>query len=338
MRERGGELKSCMVGVLFCALYIVISGVLINYNKFLLKRFPYPLELTAMHMSFCGCFSLVVYRVFPNAFRAMPRLQGQKLGLVVNYFMPLGCLFAISLYTSNKAYLYCSVAFLQFMKEGNVVVVFLLSCAVGLQRMDCKKGGIILWVLAGSALSVDGEVNFVLVGFMLQVCSQLAESSKNVLGEFIMKGSGFKLDPLSYIMFMAPSALIFLMVGIVFTWEREAIAAARENWHYLLPNALLAYSLNVTIAAVLENCSAMALIWAGLLKDITIVVVSSHLFGDTVTPAQYIGFAITLAGVSAWSLIKQENWKDCEASAKDSEALPLNAGGCQGAVQAARNV
>jgi len=301
--EQTNSMKSILTGILFCTLYIVISGVLINYNKFLMKRFPYPLELTSMHMSCSWVLSMVLYCVFPSAFPAMERLEGRKLELM-KYFLPLGCFFSIALYTSNKAYLYCGVAFLQFMKESNVVLIFLLSCAVGLQKMDRVKGAIVLWVLAGSTLCVDGEVNFVLVGFLVQGTSQLAECCKNVLGEFIMSGTDFKLDPLSYTMFMAPMALAFLLIGVLFTWESDIVPAAQANWHYLVPNALLAYCLNVTIAAVLKNCSAMGFILAGMVKDIVIVVVSSYIFGDTITKSQYTGFTVALGGVTAWSMIK----------------------------------
>lgn len=295
--------SSILLTLVLCTAYIVISGLLINYNKFLMQRFPYPLELTGMHMSCSWVLSLLLYTACPRLFPAMARMEGRKLELL-KYFVPLGLFFAIALYASNKAYLYCGVAFLQFMKESNVVLIFLLSCAAGLQRMDRVKAFIVMWVLAGSTLCVDGEVNFVLIGFLVQGASQLAECCKNVLGEFIMSGTDFKLDPLSYTMFMAPVALCFLLVGIAFTWEDKILSAAQENWHYLVPNALLAYCLNVTIAAVLKNCSAMGFILAGMVKDIVIVVVSAILFGDVITRGQYTGFTVALGGVSAWSMLK----------------------------------
>lgn len=299
----GTKVGSIIMAVALCTAYIIISGLLINYNKFLMQRFPYPLELTSMHMGASWVLSLVLYNCAPSLFPAMVRLEGRK-GELIKYFLPLGLFFAIALYASNKAYMYCGVAFLQFMKESNVVFIFLLSCAVGLQQCGRVKAVIVCWILAGSTLCVDGEVNFVLIGFLVQGLSQLAECCKNVLGEYVMSGTDLKLDPLTYTMFMAPVALAFLLVGIACTWEDKIIAAAQENWHYLVPNALLAYCLNVTIAAVLKNCSAMGFILAGMVKDIVIVVVSSFLFGDVISRSQYTGFAVSLVGVVAWSLLK----------------------------------
>ena len=35
-----------------------------------------------------------------------------------------------------------------------------------------------------------GEVNFVWAGFLLQITSQMAECSKNLIGEMVMSGAG----------------------------------------------------------------------------------------------------------------------------------------------------
>jgi len=67
---------------------------------------------------------------------------------------------------------------------------------------------------------------------------------------------------------------------------------------------VLAYALNLLLATILKTCSAMGIILAGITKDIVIVVISSHIFGDYVATVQYVGFAMTLSGCACWSLIK----------------------------------
>merc|ERR1719454_1832481 len=101
----------------------------------------------------------------------MEKTAGQRLQLL-KYFIPLGAFFAIGLFASNQAYLYCSVAFLQFMKEANVVLVFTLSCFVGMQMATRSKVAVLLWILLGSTLAVQGEMKFVLIGFVIQAISQ----------------------------------------------------------------------------------------------------------------------------------------------------------------------
>ena len=56
-----------------------------------------------------------------------------------------------------QAYIYCSVAFLQFMKEANIVVVFFMGCAVGLQVATRTRILAIAWIVAGTTMAVHGE-------------------------------------------------------------------------------------------------------------------------------------------------------------------------------------
>merc|ERR1712032_1780838 len=105
--------------VIQCAAYIAASALLIGFNKFLMNpaRFPHAMVLTALHMLSSSALSVVFYAVAPSFFPGVVFTRGRKLELL-RFFVPLGALFAVALYTSNLAYLYCSVAFLQFMKES----------------------------------------------------------------------------------------------------------------------------------------------------------------------------------------------------------------------------
>merc|ERR1719414_751353 len=152
----------------------------------------------------------VIYLVRPAMMPAMETTKGNRLELL-KWFIPIGVCFAIMLFGSNQAYVYCSVTFLQFMKEANVIVVFLISCIVGLQSCNRLRAVIIVWVIAGASVAVSGEVRFKWAGFILQAVSQLAECSRMVMGEIVL--SGKKLDPLTYTLFLAPICFIVLIIG-----------------------------------------------------------------------------------------------------------------------------
>merc|ERR1719217_1885178 len=128
----------------------------------------------------------VLYWIRPSLFTAMASTEGHRVKLL-RWFVPLGCLFAVGLSCSNKAYLYCNVAFLQFMKEANVALVFGLGVFVGIQECSRSKLFVLAWILLGAFMAVHGQVEFVWVGFLVQALSQLGECGKTVLGEKIMQ-------------------------------------------------------------------------------------------------------------------------------------------------------
>eukprot|EP00444_Apocalathium_aciculiferum_P006071 CAMPEP_0183393914 /NCGR_PEP_ID=MMETSP0370-20130417/8212_1 /TAXON_ID=268820 /ORGANISM="Peridinium aciculiferum, Strain PAER-2" /LENGTH=348 /DNA_ID=CAMNT_0025574193 /DNA_START=92 /DNA_END=1138 /DNA_ORIENTATION=- len=291
--------------VSLCLAYIVVSASLIRFNKFLMNkdRFPYSMLLTSCHMSMSFSLCLVLYLVKPGAFPGVANSEGRKL-LVLKWMAPIGVAFSVSLYTSNQAYMYCSVTFLQFMKEGNVIIAFLMSCAAGLQAMNRVRCAIIAWIIAGSAMAVSGEVNFVFVGFVYQLISQLAECSRAVMGEVVLSGGGLKLDPLSYTLFVAPACLAVLVGGIIATWDPAIPGALAKWWPYLLPNALLAFVLNMLVATIIKEMSAVGFILAGVCKDIALVLFSAVVFAEVVTAHQCFGFMVALGGVFFWSFLR----------------------------------
>merc|ERR1740123_1119124 len=160
------------------------------------------------------------------------------------------------------------------------MIVFIISCIVGLQSCNRLRAVIIIWVITGASVAVSGEVHFKWAGFILQAVSQLAECSRMVMGEIVL--SGRKLDPLTYTLFLAPICMIVLVIG----------------------NACVAFLLNVLVAAVIKECSAVGFVLCGLTKDCVIVIFSAVAFSEEVTTKQAIGFAVTLAGVFFWSYCK----------------------------------
>eukprot|EP00450_Noctiluca_scintillans_P030133 CAMPEP_0194549832 /NCGR_PEP_ID=MMETSP0253-20130528/95404_1 /TAXON_ID=2966 /ORGANISM="Noctiluca scintillans" /LENGTH=503 /DNA_ID=CAMNT_0039397265 /DNA_START=480 /DNA_END=1992 /DNA_ORIENTATION=+ len=181
------------------------------------------MALTCVHMGSTFLLCNAFYLIRPDFYPTMQQTEGKRLQLLA-WFCPLAVLFAVGLFCSNQAYMYCSPAFLQFMKEGNVVLVFVLSCIVGLQVCTRARFVNIVWILAGASMAVSGQVHFVMTGFVFQLVSQFGECGKNVMGDWMMK-SHLKLDALTYTMFLSPMCLIvmavsgqvhFIMAGFVF--------------------------------------------------------------------------------------------------------------------------
>lgn len=289
-----------------CSLYIAVSAALIQLNKHLMHkdRFPFAMALSTGHM-FMTCFcSNVLYQIKPSLFPAMAKTEGQRLKML-RWFLPLGLLFAIGLSCSNRAYLYCTVPFLQFMKESNVAVVFALAVCAGLQKCTRTRIFVLLWIMLGAGMAIHGEVHFVFIGFSIQALSQLGECGKTVLGEWIMT-DGFKLDPLTYTMFMSPICSCILLVFTAFTWDHEILVQFTKWWPVLLPNALVAFALNVICATVIKECSGITFMLTGLVKDMVIVLGCMVMFGDVVVRQQFIGFAVCLGGIGFWSLMRSD--------------------------------
>lgn len=292
--------------ILECAvigtMYIAVSAMLITFNKYLMQpgHFPHAVHLTATHMAMTGVMSLLLYLVAPQLFPCM-QMATSNITSVLKYIGPLGALFALALIFSNTAYTYSSVAFLQFCKEGNVALVFILSCLIGTQKFSWAKAGILSIVIAGCTLCVNGELKFVWIGLVVQIASQVSECLKNLIAEIVMSGAGLKLDVLTFVLFQAPCSLAPLLICFAVQWTPEVGQDFVRMWPLLLLNALTAFFLNIIIALTLKRLSALAFVIIGVFKDIVIVMSSSIIFQDPISSMQLGGFAITLTGMVLWS-------------------------------------
>lgn len=166
----------------------------------------------------------------------------------------------------------------------------------------------------------------------------MGECSKNILQEYILSGSEIKLDPLTYQIFMCPVCLVVLFIGNLATWDNAIIERAAIWWPYLIPNALCAFALNVTIAVLIKQTSAMAFILSGVVKDMVIVCASTFMFGDVLARQQIVGFSVATTGIFVWSYCKVQpnaplvvsfaqalgmDVKEDQSSLEDFEKQPL---------------
>lgn len=315
-------LAAVLESMLLGGAYIVLSAGLITFNKSLLARdrFPHALHLTAIHMTVTTLYSCILYGCAPQLYPTM-QIALEKRTQVLKYIAPLGVMFSIALFCSNQAYGYSSVAFLQFCKEGNVALVFFLSCIIGLQAFSWEKVAVLIVVITGCSLCAHGEIHFVMWGLILQLISQIAESSKNLTAELVMSNSGMKLDALTFVAWQAPCSLIPLLFAVSMSSSNTtALTDLGLYWPHVLGNASLAFLLNVAIATTLKRLSALAFVIIGIVKDISIVAASATVFHDPISNMQLVGFAVTITGILMWSHLKM---KEAAKATENGETVRL---------------
>ncbi|CAD7940493.1 unnamed protein product [Amoebophrya sp. A120] len=183
--------------------YVGSSIGLISFNKYLVNesRFPFAVALVLLHMSVSFLCALLFYFIrpdlYPNAeylrkeylFPASYAKTGKVSAAAQAYvqrilwtMLPISLFFAGTLVLSNMAYLYCSMAFLQMMKEGNLALVYIGSLLLGLEKsIETRILGILCFIIGATSMTIYGEMHFVLVGFLIQLGSQACEVSKILL-------------------------------------------------------------------------------------------------------------------------------------------------------------
>mmetsp|Transcript_52750 Transcript_52750/g.112883 ORF Transcript_52750/g.112883 Transcript_52750/m.112883 type:complete len:376 (+) Transcript_52750:69-1196(+) len=314
--EETSRVKQILTTILFGALCIVCSAALISFNKHLMSkgRFPFALPLIIIHMIvsfFCSCIGIFLFpSLFPSLTDATKRAN-LNCGVFFGRLLPIGVCFVGQLLLSNTAYIHSNVAFLQMIKEANIVLVYLLSLAVALERFRFRNMSVLLVVFLATVLTVKGELHFSLQGFALQGSSQLFEATKIVLQGVLLAGAGVKLDAFSYVLLMAPVCLVLQSgcLAVLMQHPTETFAMPVWDdlvawWPVLLLNASLAYMLNVVTALFIKHSSAVAFVLMGVVKDAAIVLSGALVLSEEISKLQACGFALQLSAILVWSLMK----------------------------------
>jgi len=299
--------------VLTVCSYIVLSAILISFNKQLLQRnvFPHPTALTAFHMASTSILLLGLYACNPEFFPMLKKTSARFKDAIV-FVLPSGLFFAMAMYFSNQALEYSSIAFVQYCKEGNVAIIFFLSCLAGLQSITLPKLVAIAVVLIGCFLCTSGELEFSSTGFAFQMIAQFSDSSKNIIMEMLLGKTGLKLDVLTYLAFQAPFSLMWLVLWLKVDWEPAIVPAFLDHWPLLLINALAAFFLNLTAAMTVKHLSAMGFVMCGFAKDLLVLCSSVMVFHSPISTQQLVAFPLIMLGLFLWTYLRSKEANDVD--------------------------
>lgn len=185
------------------------------------------------------------------------------------------------------------------LKAFTPVAVLIFSFFAGLEKASAMEVYIVMIICIGVALTSVGESYFSWIGFTFQSLGILAEASRLVMTNILMKS--LKLDPLSSLYYIAPLCCVFIAPACMF-FELQDLPFDRmqtkEFMGTMLINGGVAFTLNVAVVLLISNTSALVLTLSGIVKDILLVILSIAIFGSPVTPLQYFGYGVALLGLN----------------------------------------
>ncbi|KAG2576550.1 probable sugar phosphate/phosphate translocator At3g14410 isoform X1 [Panicum virgatum] len=284
--------------------YIAISGGQIFFNKWVLSskeiNFPYPVALTLLHM----VFSSVVCFAITKVFKIIKIEEGMTTDIYISSVIPIGAMFAMTLWLGNSAYLYISVAFAQMLKAIMPVAVFLLGAAFGLEEMSYKMLAIMSVISIGVIVASVGEITISWVGVVYQMGGVVAEALRLIFIEIFLKKKGVKLNLISMMYYVSPCSALCLFIPWLFLEKPKMDDSI--SWNFppftLFLNCLCTFILNMSVFLVISRTSALTARVTGVVRDWSVVLLSAAIFADTqLTFINIIGYAIAIAGVVSYN-------------------------------------
>ncbi|KAL3497394.1 hypothetical protein ACH5RR_040126 [Cinchona calisaya] len=315
-----GMMRKIILSYTYVAIWIFLSFTVIVYNKYILDRklynWPFPISLTMIHMTFCSSLAFFLVRILKLVEPVALSRQ-----LYLTSVVPIGALYALSLWLSNSAYIYLSVSFIQMLKALMPVAVYSIGI---LFKKDSYKGNTMLNMVAisfGVAIAAYGEAKYDSWGVFLQLGAVAFEATRLVLIQILLTSKGINLNPITSLYYVAPSCLFFLFVPWIFVEFPILKESSSFRFDFLIfgTNSLCAFALNLAVFLLVGKTSALTMNVAGVVKDWLLIAFSWSVIKDTVTPVNLIGYGLAFLGVGYYNHSKLQALKAKEAQKKSQE-------------------
>lgn len=185
------------------------------------------------------------------------------------------------------------------LKASTPVTVLVLSVLAGLEKPSYVQMAIVGLICLGVMMSTAGELRFSMLGFIFQSCGILAEGSRLVLNERLLKD--LKLDSLSTLYYVAPPSFVLITIGFLF-FESDGFPWEKLTGDFglvLVLNGLVAFFLNIASVLLITNTSALTLTLGGIVKDVMLVCLSWLVFQAPLSLLQVFGYSVSLFALNA---------------------------------------
>jgi len=300
-----------MMGALLCATtWMLLSGALTLYNAWMFSdtggKFPFVIFLTCWHQFLNTCLAVTIRVCCPSLMPSASASNQTPWLEVVRHVAAPAFLLTTTLSLGNMAYLYQSVSLIQMVKAAMPLMTYVIACMFGMEAITSSMTLIIVAMIFGTSLTIAGEITLSMLGLAMQLSSFCAEGLRLVCLKRVVSTHGINLDPLSGLLYYAPMCCSGLACLLFLTGEWHKVVLAHIPVGHLIANGSLACSLNVCSVFLLRECSATTLAVCGVFKDMILVMLSTRLFGNVLSPEQMVGFVIVLCCIYTYSQLKQD--------------------------------
>ncbi|CAN1325195.1 Probable sugar phosphate/phosphate translocator At5g25400 [Linum perenne] len=304
-------LKKILLSYFYVAIWIFLSFTVIMFN------WPYPISLTMIHMSFCASLAFLLVKVFKVV---EPVSMSRE--LYFSSVVPIGALYAISLWLSNSAYIYLSVSFIQMLKALMPVAVYSIGVIFKRDAFKTDTMANMLSISLGVAIAAYGEARFDVWGVLLQLGAVAFEATRLVLIQILLTSKGITLNPITSLYYVAPCCLAFLFIPWIFV--EYPVLKETSSFHLDFAifgtNSFCAFALNLAVFLLVGKTSALTMNVAGVVKDWLLIAFSWSVIKDTVTPINLVGYGLAFLGVAYYNHAKLQAIKAKEAQKKIQQA------------------
>jgi solute carrier family 35, member C2 len=255
-------------------------------------------------------FAHTACAVFPEALGA-DRIRNMSWKEWLTISFPCGLVTALDVGLSNLSMVTITLTFYTMVKSSTPVFVLGWAYLFGIERITWSLIGVILVIAAGEFLTVYGEAEFVVHGFVLCLSASVLSGARWTLVQLKLQS----LDPplkstIATMRLLAPSMfLTMLLTSIIIErpWNKLRDQDNMEEVLRVFALGLVGGAFAVCMILcefyLILHATAIILMIGGVIKELTTIVIGVSFFGDKLNTINITGVCIVFSGVLLYKVV-----------------------------------
>ncbi|KAF9300488.1 Triose-phosphate Transporter [Mortierella antarctica] len=321
----------------YIAAWYFFSTALSIYNKNLMGKdnwnFNLPLFVSSIHAGLHFVITACLMHFFPDKFDARQSGKGGRLTIhsYVTQVVPCAIAAALEICMANASLMYITLSFYTMIKSSTPIWVLVFAFFFRLEKPRMSLILIIGVIVIGVVLTVAGEAQFDMTGFILVLMASVMSGLRWSMTQMLLQKDTLGMDnPVATLYYISPIMFVLMSVlslviedPFVEFAQSEFFSSFHSGLTTLMMAAgggLLAFAMTVAEFKLIKNTGTVTLSVAGISKEIVIISLSMLIFGDRLTFVNLLGLLVSIGGIMAYNYDKIRKLQH-GASAGDYEIL-----------------
>jgi solute carrier family 35, member C2 len=270
--------------------------------------FPCPLLLTSIHFGCQWIFAETLCTLYPNFF-GNERIRSMSW---IQYFgtaLPCGLVTSGDIGLSNLSLVSISITFYTMVKASTPIFVLAWAYVFGIERITCSLLVVVMIIAMGEFLTVMGEVDFQLKGFILCLVASMMSGARWTLVQLKLQTMEPPLKTsIATMKLLAPcmfGSMLFMSMILERPWTKFESFSFLANLEVIglgLFGAVFAICMILCEFYLIMFSSAIILMMGGVIKELITIIMGVTFFEDELNRINVAGCIIVFLGVVVYKI------------------------------------
>ncbi|KAK3741164.1 hypothetical protein QZH41_011837, partial [Actinostola sp. cb2023] len=294
--------------------FYTFSISLTFYNKWMMKRFHFPLSVSVTHYTLV--FLLASLTRYYWEFRSGKKRIILTWSDYLKRVLPTAVASALDIGLSNWSLMFITISLYTMTKSTSIIFILIFALLFRIEKWHVSLIAVVFLISGGLLMFTFQSTQFNTEGFLICLTASVLSGIRWTLTQIIMQKNNIGLhNPIDTIYHLQPLMVLTLAPLAFYMEGRHMVLSAHlfnaPSLHVALLSALmvsigcfLAFMLSVSEFLLVSQTSSITLSISGIFKEICTLSLATEFAGDQMNALNFVGLVLCLSGIAVHVVTK----------------------------------